>query len=116
MTTESLYWLATIFASHPNHEVLGRSGCKRPYGCFSVPGCRPTTSYFSSFLWPYSEELRSIVRLAVQLRLVTETPSLALDGTEYFVLRAESSETLPDLGRMRRPLQLLANRIQLWSN
>jgi len=110
MTTESLYWLATIIASHPNHEVLGRSRLQKTIWLLQRAGLPTDYSYSLHFYGPYSEELRSIVRLAVQLRLVTETPSLALDGTEYFVLRAESSETLPDLGRMRLPLQLLAEQ------
>ena len=65
--------------------------------------------YSLHFYGPYSEEVKADIELAERIGLITETPRVAQDGTEYFLLTAEPLEDLPDLGRLNEPLALVAS-------
>jgi len=108
MAIENWRWLAAVIASHPNHEVFGRTRLHKTVWLLQRLGMPTDYGYSLHFYGPYSEEVRSDVGLAEQFGLITETPKQSQDGTEYFLLSAEPSDVLPDLGPLKQPLGLLA--------
>jgi uncharacterized protein YwgA len=68
----------------------------------------PTDYVYSlHFYGPYSEEVKADIGLAQQFGLITEAAKCARDGTEYFVLSARSSTTLPDIQQFSAALKLI---------
>ena len=108
MTFENFHWLASVVANHPNHEVFGRTRLQKTVWLLQRLGMPTDYSYSLHFYGPYSEEVKADVGLAEQFGLISETPRPAQDGTVYFLLRAEPSENLPDLGDLKQALELLA--------
>jgi len=70
----------------------------------------PTDYVYSlHFYGPYSEEVKADMDSAEQLGLISEDRRVAQHGSEYFVLRAQVSASLPSIDNFRRPLEILAN-------
>jgi uncharacterized protein YwgA len=108
MANESWQWLAAIIAGHPNHEVFGRTRLQKTVWLLQRLGMPTEYVYSLHFYGPYSEEVKADIALATQLEVITETPKIAQDGTEYFILSAKRFDVLPALGRLKIPVDLLA--------
>jgi hypothetical protein len=109
MGIENFRWLAAVIASHPNNEVIGRTRLQKTIWLLQRLGLPTDYSYSLHFYGPYSEEIKADIGLTERFGIVAETPRAAFDGTEYFVLTANASASLPDVEPFREHLQLMAN-------
>src|SRR5580704_1150437 len=103
MGIENSRWLAAIIAAHPNHEVIGRTRLQKTVWLLQRLGLPTDYVYSLHFYGPYSEEVKSDIGFAEQLGLISEEQKVGMNGTEYFILRAPASESLPNVEQFRRP-------------
>jgi uncharacterized protein YwgA len=108
MAIENWRWLTAVIAAHPNHEVFGRTRLQKTVWLLQRLGMPTDYAYSLHFYGPYSEDVKADIALVERIGLITETPKDAQDGTEYFLLTANPSKELPDLGKLKQPLALLA--------
>jgi uncharacterized protein len=109
MTYENWQWLAAIIRAHPNGEVVGRTRLQKTVWLLQRLGLPTDYVYSLHFYGPYSEEVKADTDSAEQLGLISEDRRVAQNGSEYFVLRARSSASLPSPDQFRCPLEILAN-------
>lgn len=107
MKPERYQWLAGIISAHAGRRVVGRTRLQKTVKLLQRLGC-PTDYGFTIFFYgPYSEDIVAEVRLLEHFGMVKETPNTAKDGTQYYVLEADTSAILPEIEQFRRPLDLM---------
>jgi len=109
MPVENWRWLAAIIAAHPNHEVVGRTRLQKSIWLLQRLGMPTDYVYSLHFYGPYSEEVRADTSFAELSCSISESARTAQDGTEYFILSAEPSSSLPNVDQFRQHINILAN-------
>ncbi|MFY9947508.1 MAG: hypothetical protein WAK27_02365 [Candidatus Sulfotelmatobacter sp.] len=109
MAYENWQWLAAVIGAHPNREVIGRTRLQKTVWLLQRLGLPTDYVYSLHFYGPYSEELKADIDAAEQLCLISEDRRVSQQGSEYFILRAQSSASLPSVDGFRQPIEALAN-------
>jgi hypothetical protein len=94
---ERFRWLAAAIAAHQGGKVVGRTRLQKEIKLLQRKKFPTDYSYTIHFYGPYSEGLQAEIGLLESLRLVSEEPQTAQDGSPYFILQSLAGAARPDI-------------------
>ncbi len=105
---ERFRWLAAAIAAHPERKVVGRTRLQKEIKLLQRLKFPTQYRYTLFFYGPYSEGLHAEVGLLESLGLVAEEEKVSKDGDPYFILRATTEATLPEIKPFQKFIDVMA--------
>ncbi len=107
MGMENYRLLAGLIAAHPDHKVAGRTRLQKEVKLLQRLGFPTDYSYTIHFYGPYSEGLQADTCLLEAFDMVEETSNVSREGNPYYILRAKTPATLPEVGEFHDKIKIL---------
>lgn len=107
MKTEKFLYLAGVIAAHEERKVVGRTRLQKTIKLLQRIGLPTDYDYVLFFYGPYSEGLRSDLRLLQVLELVQEEEHLSTHGSSYYTMSARPETVLPELNSFLPQIKLM---------